>query len=166
MKRLLLLFTVFPAFVFAQDTNRISNFYLENNAIVYHRVFKDSLDSASVIAHKLMAELPALPNINNVNVFNNGLLITGNFEIQNATEGYPWELLKAYFIIEIKNGKYRVTLSNILENQNAGTIPFTYLYAKNNPIEWRGGIRNKLSKLDDTFHAAFMMQEQPQRSNW
>jgi len=139
---------------------------LENSTVVYHRIFKDSLDSASVIERKLLAILPAMPNINNVNEFNNGIVITGNYETQNGTEGYPWELLKAYFIIEIKNGKYRVTLSNIIENQNAGTIPFTYLYAKNNPIEWRSGIKIRLGKFDAEFANTFWLPQSPCKSTW
>jgi hypothetical protein len=166
MRRIILSFIIFRAVLHAQDTNSISNFYLENSTVVYHRIFKDSLDSASVIERKLLAILPAMPNINNVNEFNNGIVITGNYETQNGTEGYPWELLKAYFIIEIKNGKYRVTLSNIIENQNAGTIPFTYLYAKNNPIEWRSGIKIRLGKFDAEFANTFWLPQSPCKSTW
>jgi hypothetical protein len=166
MKKIILLFIILPNLLLAQDTKPKGDFYLEDNAIIYRHVYKDSLDSASVIAQKLIAQFPVSPNLNNVKEFKKGLIITGNYETQNGTEGYPWELLKAYFCIEIKNGKYRVTLSNILDNPNAGTVPLTSIYAKNNPAEWRSGIDPKLAKLDAKLTNAFKLNPASGKSDW
>jgi len=164
MKRLLFIFILSPALLFAQNNQPIANFYLENNTIVYRRVFKDSLDSASAIIRKLIVQIPVSPAFNNVKEIDNGKIITGTYESQSVNQGMPWEMIKGYFIIEIKNGGYRVTISNIIDNKNTPLIPFTYLYAKNNPIEWRNGVQKDLAKLDEKFSAAFELT--PGKSDW
>ncbi len=166
MKKIVFLFIALPSLLWAQDTQPKGDFYLENNAIVYRHIYKDSLDSASVIMQKLMAQLPASTTINNLKEFKTEHVITGNYETQNSTDGYPWELLKAYFSIEIKNGKYRLTLSNIIDNQNAGTVPLTSLYVKNNPPEWRSGIDSKLAKLGTKFLNAFQLNSTSGKADW
>ena len=164
MKKILFLLATLPTLLMAQDTKPKGDFYIEDNAIVYHHVYKDSLDSATVIFQKLMARLPASTTISNIKEFMQEHMITGNYESQNGTEGYPWEMLKASFCIEIKSGRYRVTLSNIIDNPNAGTVPLTSIYTKNNPAEWRSGIDSKLSKLDAKFMAAFELKTA--KSDW
>jgi hypothetical protein len=155
MKKIALLLISIPALLCAQNNKPIANFYLENNSVIYHHVFKDSLDSASVIIQKLLAQLPVSPNINNLKEFKNGAVLTGTYEAQYANEGSPWEMIKGYFIIEVKNGRYRVTISNILDNKNSPIMPFSYLYAKNNPLEWRSSVQNDLNKLDAKFTETF-----------
>ncbi|HTB32023.1 MAG TPA: hypothetical protein VK808_08365, partial [Bacteroidia bacterium] len=94
MKKLSFLFIITPCLLFAQNNKPIGSFCIENNAIIYRHVFADSLDAESVIVQKLLSQIPASPNINTVNEFNNGQIITGAFESQNANEGSPWELIK------------------------------------------------------------------------
>jgi hypothetical protein len=166
MKIFLFILVSSPALLFAQNNQPIANFYLENNTIVYRHVFKDSLDSASVIERKLISRLPVSPVFNNVKQLANGKIITGTYESQSTNEGAPWEMIKGYFIIEIKNGRYRVTISNIIDNKNTPFIPFTYLYSKNNPIEWRNGVQKDLAKLDEKFTAAFGLDTPMQASDW
>jgi hypothetical protein len=164
MKKMLLIFTAAPSLLFAQNNQPIANFYLENNTIIYRHVFKDSLDSATAITRKLIAQIPVSPTFNNVKELDNGKIITGTYESQSANEPTPWEMIKGYFIIEIKNGRYRVTISNIIDNKNTPLIPFTYLYSKNNPLEWRSGVQKDLVKLDEKFTAAFALTTT--KSDW
>lgn len=77
MKKIVFLFIALPSLLWAQDTQPKGDFYLENNAIVYRHIYKDSLDSASVIMQKLMAQLPASTTINNLKEFKTEHVITG-----------------------------------------------------------------------------------------
>src|ERR1700677_3492833 len=110
MKRLLLLLVLLPCFVSAQDNKPIGNFYLGgNHTVIYQHVFKDSLDSAAVIAQKLMSVIAINPGMKNM--LQSGWIITGN---------YNGAIIRGDFVIEIKPGRYRVTILNLEHEESNG----------------------------------------------
>jgi hypothetical protein len=161
MKRLtVVLVLLLPALLQAQDTAIIHNFRIVDHEVVYRHTFRsaDNIDSKLLLYNQLLTLFLASPNINSIHEFKERYTFTCNVEYQNATEGYPWEMVKGYATIAVIGEEYVVTISNMIDNPNAGTLPFTFLFLKNNPPEWKSGIDQKLARFDDKFTAIFTIK--------
>lgn len=170
MKRVLLLLVLAPCFVFAQDNKPIGDFYLQSNtSIIYQRVFKDSLDSLPVMAHKLMSAISLSPGIKNM--VQSGLVITGNFGDLNAVT-FSSTGITGDFVIELRPGRYRVTILNLKQFEygilaTSGEMKTFYcIYARNNSVEWTSAAHQDLVPIDYGFTKLFFIYPTSGLSEW
>lgn len=166
MKRLLLLLVLAPGFIFAQDNKPIGDFYLQNNSIIYQRVFKDSLDSDSLMAAKLMSAISTSPGIKNM--VQSGWVITGSFNDYNAVT-FSSSGITGDFVIEIRPGRYRVTILNLRQFQSGiveGFETFYDIYARNNTVEWTFNAHRDLVPIDFGFTKLFFINPASGLSDW
>jgi hypothetical protein len=151
MKRLLFLLILLPCFVSAQDNKPIGDFYMQSRTVVYQHVFKDSLDSTSIIAARLMSAISINPGMKNM--VQSGWIITGNFS---------GAVTKGDFVIEIRPGRYRVTILNLEQEQSNGfTVPhwetFYSAYVRNAKPEWTDDAHEQLAATDKSFTNLFTL---------
>jgi len=168
MKYVLLFFLIAPTFLFAQNNKPIGDFCIENNAVVFRHIFMAPSDSAPALARKIMSYVSTRSGISNV--VQNGLIITGNYD-EIRGEVFTYRETKADFSIEIKNGKYRVTILNMLNNNNMnGALwSFNFMYIKDNGTDWRNDALSDLNDLGafhKTFINVFTLNQKTDTSNW
>jgi len=168
MKQFFVLLLFIPFIGYAQNNKPIGNFFLENNEVIYRRVFSDSLDSAAVIMKKLIAALPQHMEARKSGEENN--MITGNYDgtAEFQVIALYQEELKAYYCIEVKNGKYRVTIRNfILFCPGIQTInTFNSAFAKQNATIWRMNAPEDLRTFDKRFTDLFTLPTGTAKSDW
>jgi hypothetical protein len=169
MKHILVLLVLLPCFVSAQDNKPIGDFYLQNNSIIYQRVFKDSLDSMPVMAAKLMSAIATSPGIKNM--VQSGWVITGNFDdIYAAT--FSSSGITGDFVIEIRPGRYRVTILNLKQVElgllatSGGLRTFYNIYARDYKVEWTSDAHQDLVPIDYGFTKLFFIYPTSGLSVW
>lgn len=165
MKHLIFLFVALPGFIFAQVTaKQIGDFYIENTTVVYHHVFIDSTqDPAPLLTNKLMTMLAITPHIKNL--VQSGNIITGIFDWMNCTT-FSVSELKAGFSIEIKNGKYRVSIFDFFQSKGSGLSPWDFKYMRDDKTEWRPEASSDLPNYDTQFTKMFTLPSKESEANW
>ena len=153
MKKIVFIISLFFTItVFSQEpTDTIANFKLINKHVIWQKVYKVpgvSKDSLQKVLH-----------------FQSGQFNTGcqePMQLTNSSISYNLHL-------EIKEGKYRITLSDLVihGNQNIfGNITFDYFYTKKRGKILRHGsiIKNSLICLDKELQEKFQLP--PTTSDW
>jgi hypothetical protein len=168
MKKLLFLLLVLPSMAFAQDNKPIGNFYITRGRVVYSHVFNDSLDSAATIVKKLIPSIPFSSYMKNVD--GNGYTITGHIDEADDSPGalIPQQVEeKGYFMIEVKNGKYRVTVKNLFFISPQNVSSFEYLYLEyHKTSQWTGKAHNELGDFDKGLTTLFTVNPGAVNSDW
>jgi len=91
-----------------------------------------------------------------------GWIITGNYDDLNKVTFSKSEI-KFDFVIEIRQGRYMVTILNLKQLQGAGLfgtapaqfVPFDYTYARDDKVEWTSDAHDDSGVLDKCFTELF-----------
>ena len=166
MKNISFILFLFTNYLFSQN-----NFQVENNNLIWQQVFE--IDSTNQIE-------PYFKNIAfTASLTANNTTISGNsntYQIKNKTglPIYAYSDFKAFVVIEIKESKYRVTVSNIffkgleidfggVKNNSEEHIEM-YVLKKDNTIRPSQTTQNTLKSINDFFIEIFTIK--PNISNW
>ncbi|NNM95575.1 MAG: hypothetical protein HKL88_08985 [Bacteroidia bacterium] len=154
--------------VFGQTWDRPqNNFYAGqgNKQIEYRKVFDDRQDSAAVIKKKIKALITSSPGIFTQVQYDSNIC-SGNLNKIYPAYYRSSKELTGTFKIEVKNGRYRVTITGMtligsIFNDDLGDVVMN-----DNGMEWNTAmVANLLPDLDDNLTKVFSLVPAAS-SNW
>lgn len=160
MKKLLLFITLLTSSFYAQE-----NFKIENNSIIWQKVF----DNFTNLDLKQLQQNPFCANLQ----FNNVISGTSNYYQFPNKEGLPvfaYQDFKCFILVEEKENKYRVTISNItfkgleievfgVKNKSEEYLSFYALKNNGGELRKNNSITNTLNSLNNFFIETFTLKE-------
>ncbi|MFB6456039.1 hypothetical protein ACE38W_12275 [Chitinophaga sp. Hz27] len=146
-----------------------SRYYkLYNQAVIFERIYAADSINKTELLNLLQVAIPKIPGFINYRV--NGDIITGRIinglvdykRFGHSLVGTPLLIMDPYnaaVTIEVKDGKYRVTLSSIVFNSQVGTVKEMnrmddYVANKDKTLWKTGNSAQKILKYTDEYFSA------------
>ena len=181
MKKINILISFIFAFIISLNAQEsINNFFPENNKIIWQKVFETEMEF-----NQLVAEIKESGILQNIEIGENKILgQTKPIDADFKGAGYgemstPMYVARNFFdgfaIIEFKDGKYRVTLKNImltqqyddtLSEEGEKTTIETYGIKKGKNSIKKAFTKSSSIILDYTFSNTFTFEPSDINDNW
>ena len=173
MKTLIFALLLLPALAFGQT----SNFHLSEGVMQYRNIF--TYDSLNVdnLESRLKASLPVVYGLSNIQ-FESGLIrgdikaLTANYKQYGATWAGSWLMLgypmDGKFLIEIKDGKYRLTVTDLSLKGPQYPVNLANSVTKRNATEFTSNrvLLEALEYINKDFTDRFAIPKTQAKSDW